>query len=215
MATAYITLLIAVLGGSSGCAQVAFGGLSPEETRVAQQVESEVFDSMRSLGPGAVLLQEAIPWLDSTAAGSAGLSIVTLVSQSGSPATRRDDGPRQAWVTRFDYPTGVTIRTLVDLNRQKAVSVKAAALEPTPLAEVELKQAIEIARTNSTSLEEILAFAPEDEWRFDVLTPIDSSPASPQFGHRLVLLRTTSPTLSEKLLIDLSDRVLVVEEGGE
>ena len=80
---------------------------------------------------------------------------------------------------------------------------------PTPLAEEEEKEALALARRAVPALDAIVASARADALNVTYMVPLDTDPASPRYGHRLVLLWVERPQRSKRVLVDLSTEEVV------
>ncbi len=164
-------------------------------------------------GPGA------LPGLASTPAGKAGKSVRPLVSPVESAGGGSDLVPRgtppadpqRAMVMRYDYATGVTTRTTVDLGTGRALDVRADANYPTPLAQEELDQAVSLARQKVSEFDAILKAARPGEVTISHLSPLDNDPQSTTYGHRLVYLWLSRPKRTDQILVDLSTNEVVLD----
>jgi len=150
--------------------------------------------------------------LSDTVEGVKKKSIVVSVSpvESASTVIRMDDATsanpipsRRALVTRFDYATGLTIRTWINLDEEKVVKIRGDLNYPTPLANEELVEAIELLKNSN---DEVAKIANEygDRVQFAHLVPVSSNRSAPRFGHRLVWLWIRAPIHTDKFLVDLS-----------
>ena len=77
--------------------------------------------------------------------------VVTEVTLLGSPGTSTATD-RQARVTRYEYATGLTITTVVDLNASQVLDVRVEANRPTPLGGDEVQRAIVLAALRSSGM---------------------------------------------------------------
>ena len=170
--------------------------LSDAEQRLAYQLEDVSLRQLRG-APVSPLWDKRIPQLANTRAGRVQRSVVTGVTLLGSPGTSAVTD-RQAVVTRYEYATGLTLMTVVDLNTGRVVDVRAEANRPTPLAAEEIRRAIALAGRAVADL----ATTPRSA--LQVLSLIESKTTSRRYGHRLVLLWRDEPTPSRRVLVDLS-----------
>lgn len=131
------------------------------------------------------------------------------VSILGAPGLIPENAARRAVVTRFDYSTGLAVTTVVDLDKNKVLSIRATPDRPVPLGADEFERVIILARNGSTEVAQLLESVGRDKIDFQVLVEMDSVPSSPQYGHRLVLFWAQAPRSTERLLVDLtSDKVI-------
>jgi hypothetical protein len=162
-----------------------------------------------------------IPSLSSTFAGLKGKTVRPLVAPIEIPGTASErpvargakppvDAAR-AIVTRYDYATGVTTRTTVDLGTGKALDIRKDVNYPTPLADEELGQAITLARQKVTEFDSAVKGANPSELSVSHLAPVDNDPSSATYGHRLVYLWVERPTRTRRILVDLSTNEVVTE----
>jgi hypothetical protein len=173
--------------------------LTVAERDLARQLELGAIQELRSgLGAMVAFSDKALPTLLATTAGKEGKSVVTEVK----PIAKSSE--RLAQVSRFDYPTGLTIRTIVDLGDSQVIGIKADALFPTPLASEEAGRAIAIA---AEAIPELAGLAP-DAPSLQFLPIIDTAITSPTYGHRLVVVWRKAPTPSDRVLVDLSNEAI-------
>lgn len=138
-----------------------------------------------------------IPALADTPCGKLKLTIVTNVTLLGSAGTA--EGPaRRLIVTRYEYATGLTWRTTVDIGGEgKVLDYRADANWPTPLADQEISRAVRLA-----SAQLAIPKAAEHP-KVEAVPVIQGSRDSELYGHRLVTIRPESaPT--KLVLIDLT-----------
>ena len=145
-------------------------------------------------------------------------SFIVAVTPVGSESTARRvrdalaDGPasgRRALVTRYEYATGLTIRTWVNLSTREVLAVRRDLNYPAPLAPQELARATQLVEEHDAEIREI-ARARADEVEYIHMVPANSNWLPSRAGHRLVLLWLSSPVLSQRYLVDLS-RAEVIE----
>ena len=159
----------------------------------------------------------ALPGLAATPAGKSGKSVRPLVApveSAGSELVARGTqpaDPQRAMVMRYDYATGVTTRTTVDLGSGRALDVRADTNYPTPIAREELDQAVALARQKVSEFDAILKAARPEDVSISHLSPLDNDPASSTYGHRLVYLWVSRPKRSEQILVDLSTNEVVLD----
>ena len=174
--------------------------LNDAEKRLAHQLEEASLQQLRT--PPSPLLDRGLPQLARTPAGRVKKSVVTGVTLLGSPGTSATTD-RQALVTRYEYATGLTITTVVDLNASQVLDVRAEANRPTPLAGDEVQRAIVLAGRAVADL----ATAPRSA--LQVLSLVDSKPGSRRYGHRLAVVWRETPPASPRVLVDLSTEQVV------
>ena len=192
----------ATVGGSAGVlAQSPARILSDAETRLAHQLEEASLQQLRT-APVSPLLDKGIPQLSRTPSGRVKKSVVTEVALLGSPGTSTATD-RQARVTRYEYATGLTIMTVVDLNASRVLDVRTEANRPTPLAGDEVQRAIVLAARAVADL------ATTARSGLQVFSLVDSKPASRHYGHRLVVVWRQTPPPSPRVLVDLSTEQVV------
>lgn len=202
---ASIGALAAALAAVAAPAQEAGKALTPEQETQALQIEAA------SKPPGVLAkaaLAPALPGLAATPAGRQGKSVRPLVVPLESAGTAQPAG-RRAVVMRYDYATGVTTRTTVDLDSGKAVHVRQDANYPTPLANEEYDQALALARKSVPAFDAIIKAAPRAELLISTQVPLYDNPKHPRYGHRLVTLRIEAPTASDRITVDLSTNEIV------
>ena len=197
-----LAVLAAWASGPTGAvAQPSSRGLSDAEKRLAFQLEAQSLQQLRA-DPVNPLLAKGIPQLARTPAGRAQKSVVTEVSLLGSPGTATA-ADRQALVSRYEYASGLTLLTVVDLNAGRVVDVRAEANRPTPLAADEIQRAIVLAGRAAADL----ATTPRSE--LQVMPLVDSKTTSRRYGHRLVLVWREVPAPSARVLVDLTTEQVV------
>jgi hypothetical protein len=200
--TCALTILAATAGGPAGAsAQAPSRVLSDGERRVAAQLEDTSVRQLRAM-PGSPLLDKAITQLAKTPAGRIGKSVVTDITLLGSPGTSAPTD-RQVLVTRYEYASGVTLMTVVDLNANRVVEVRSEINRPTPLGADEVRRAIVLASRAVADL------ATTPSAGLQVFPLIDSKTTSRRYGHRLVLVSREGPPTSPRVLVDLSTELVV------
>ena len=156
-----------------------------------------------------VPVREGVPGLSETPRGSRRDTFVVSVAPIGSPsilARLRKALPadsrssRRALVTRYEYATGFTIRTWVDLDSDSVVAVRQDINYPTPLAPSELEAAIELVREGAAATEG----RARDDDKYSHLVPVSADKTDSRYGHRLVWLWVDAPERSAKFLVDLT-----------
>lgn len=119
--------------------------------------------------------------------------------------------PRRAQVTRFDYASGATVRTIVDLNSGTVLDTQSEVNAATPLAPEELAEAEQLflaavpAAAGAVRSGSVSASAPRAISHLVVTAP---APSAPRYGHRVVLIWSDRPRTS-KYLVDLTTREVV------
>lgn len=197
-----LAIVTIMAGGITGAvAQSSSRVLSETEKQLASQLEEANVRQLRA-SPAAPWAGKAIPQLARTPAGRLQKSVVTEVSLLGSPGTSSPTD-RQALVTRYEYATGVTVLTVVDLNAGRVVDVRAEANRPTPLSTDETQRAIALA---ARAIHE-LAIAPRSDLR--ILSVVQSKPTSRRYGHRLAVVWREGPAPSKRVLVDLTTEQVV------
>ena len=174
--------------------------LSDAERRLAAQLEEASVRRLRTVPPSP-LLDRGIPQLAKTPAGRLQKSVVTDVTLLGSPGTSAPADP-QALVTRYEYASGLTLMTVVDLNAGRVIDVRSESNRPTPLGADEIQRAIVLAGRAVADL----ATTPRPA--LQVFPIVDSKTTSRHYGHRLVLVWREAPP-SPRVLVDLSTEQVV------
>ena len=204
-AMALTGILAATLAMVPVSAQEPGKGLTPDQERRALEIEA-------ASKPPAVFakatLVPGLPGLAATAAGRIGKSVRPLVVPLEATSADRSAGQR-AVVTRYDYASGVTTRTTVDLGSGKAVHVRQDANYPTPIAKEEYEHALELARKAVPEFDVILKAAPPAELLITTQLPLYDNPKHPRYGHRVITLRIEEPTPSDRITVDLSTDEIV------
>jgi hypothetical protein len=202
---------------ASAMAQSTDFGLSEAQVNRALEIEAAERSQPRLMVRGDRGV--ALPGLAQTPVGKAGKSVRPLVSpvetmrpDAGSGRAARTDGnvARQlAVVTRYDYATGVTTRTTVDLGTGTVLRVREDTNYPTPLGLGEFEHALAIARRSVPKFDAIIKGASPAELVIRHMTTINDNPSSSRYGHRLVYLWIERPTRTDRVLVDLSaDRIV-------
>jgi hypothetical protein len=191
-------LLAAIGHVAPTSAQGTSRALTTNESSLAAKLEESAALQWRTIEPMAsVFSSKAISKLGDTPSGKRLKSLVTEITLLGSPGTT-SLAERRAMVTRYDYATGLTLRTTVDLSKGKVLDVKADANRPTPLAVSEVQRAIEIASEVMPELKGALLS------RVRALSVIQSAPKNQRYGHRLAVLWQDEPASKGRVLVDLS-----------
>ena len=210
LVSVFLCLGLAIqLGAGSALAQTAHG-LTEAERSEALKAEASAFSTSKA-SPG-VTESSAVAGLAVTTKGASGKTVIISAVPVGSASTNTRHESlakgaavpvRRALVTRYEYATGLTIRTWVDLASNKALAVRSDANYPTPLAPEELQEAKALARASDAEFDKIVSEGGGDV-KFHHLVPVSNSSSSPRYGHRLVWLWTVAPVVSEKYVIDLT-----------
>ncbi len=182
--------------------------LTDEERDAALALEASAIDQLKggpSLAPMASFSAEIIPELRATPMGAEGKSVVTGVT-SVSPKEAAE-ATRRAVVTRYDYATGLTFRTVIDLTARQALDIKADPNFPTPLAPEEAERAIEIAAGTVPEIAQPAGGPPPAAP--SLLPIIDSLPSSPTYGHRLVVVWRDDLPRTTRVLVDLTTETVI------
>ena len=159
----------------------------------------------------------AVAGLSATPRGAITETHVVSVTPVGSPSTvarvRQTVGGdslpnRRALVTRYEYATGFTIRTWVDLDAERVLTVRNDVNYPTPLAADELKNAIAVMlgrdlASDTTPVDD------DEAARYLHLVPLSGDMTAPRYGHRLVWLWENARGPSPRYLIDLTMNEIV------
>jgi hypothetical protein len=194
-------ILAATAGGPAGALAQSSRALSDAERQLAAQLEEVNVRQLRAV-PVSPLLDKGIPRLAKTPAGRAQRSVVTDVTLLGSPGTSTA-ADRQALVTRYEYFSGLTVMTVVDLNAGRVIDVRSEFNRPTPLGADEIQRAITLAGRAVADL------ATTPRAALQILPLVDTRTASRRYGHRLVLVWRDAPTPSPRVLVDLSTEQVV------
>ena len=195
-----LAILAASIGGGAGASAQPPRSLSDADSQLARQIEAANLQQLRA--GSSPLFNKGFPQLARTAAGRTNRSAVTSVTLLGSPGTSAA-ADRQALVTRYEYASGLTLLTVVDLNAARVVDVRAEANRPTPLAEDEIQRAIVLAGRAVADV----ATTPRASLK--ILSIVDSKPTSRRYGHRLVAVWRETPPPSPRVLVDLSTEQIV------
>jgi hypothetical protein len=119
---------------------------------------------------------------------------------------------RLSEITRFDYATGATIRTTVDINTGAVVDTQSEMNYPTPLAAEELAEAKRLLLANAADVAEIARIAGPRGPSYLHLVPVASDKGAPRYGHRLVLIWVNKPRSSKQYVVDLTTSEVIVDE---
>jgi len=204
-ALAVVATVFMAQGGSSQ-------GLSGPLQKRAVEIEAAARAQAESARVAGAVQEPGLPNLANTRAGQTRKSVVTGVTPAGSSSTTPRVAARsgqRAIVTRYDYATGVTTRTTVDLDTGRTLHVRKDVNYPTPLAEEETQQALALARRAVAGIDTIVRSATPQTLDVSYMVPLNSDPSSPRYGHRMVVLWVEKPTRSEKVLVDLSTEEVV------
>jgi hypothetical protein len=117
--------------------------------------------------------------------------------------TLRADGkdtppPRYVTVTRYDYRTGLTYVSTVDLQKGIIARVLAEPNRPTPVAAFEIQLAVGV-------INKIEAGARPAS----VQAVLDNAPDSKTYGHRLLVVWQEDPVRTKRYLVDLTTQKLI------
>lgn len=110
---------------------------------------------------------------------------------------------RRALVTRYEYSTGLTVRTWVDLTTGDVLAVRRDVNHPAPLAPEELGWAVAILHEHDPAIKKI-ALANPEAVEYAHMVPANRSWLPSRPGHRLVWLWMADPKPSRRHLVDLS-----------
>src|SRR5262245_48819240 len=115
-------------------------GLSEPMHKRALEIEAAARAQAEAARVSKAVQEPGLPNLANTRAGQTRKSVVTGVTPAGSSSTTPRAASRsgqRAIVTRYDYATGVTTRTTVDVDSGQTLNVRKDVNYPTPLAEEE------------------------------------------------------------------------------
>ncbi len=99
-----------------------------------------------------------------------------------------------AELTYFDYASGKTIRTIVDLEEKITIKTNDFEAYPAPLAKDEEERAVELARESSDPVKALYA---NGDVSFYAMAPVISDREDKRFGHRIVFLTFTQTNESK------------------
>ncbi|MGI9421571.1 MAG: hypothetical protein ACR2PA_00070 [Hyphomicrobiaceae bacterium] len=205
-----IAFSLVVMTGDFAIAQQSTA-LTEEERAKAVAAEKALADQL--LAVPAAAREGRIPGLAATKAGRAAKSVVTSIVPIGSASTVRRSGltapasasgTRRAMVMRYDYATGITTRTTIDIASGKVLAVRSKVNYPTPLAPSELEEAKALLQSSVPEIDKIVKEHDANKVVFYHLTPIASNATAPKYGHRLVWLWVAEPVHTDKYVVDLS-----------
>lgn len=211
-----LAAMLAALASASAMAQGASRGLSQAQELRALEIEASSRGSARIAREDQ---EQGLSGLASTRAGKADKSVRPLVvpiepadaEPAGEGAARsiKAQASQRAVVMRYDYATGVTTRTTVDLATGEALHVRQDVNYPTPLAREEFAEAVTLARRAVPEFDSVMKSARPQALRIGHLAPINTNPSSPRYGHRLVVLWIEEPVATARVLVDLSTNEVV------
>ena len=184
--------------------------LTDEEHSRALSIEKAEYSKRLSI-PGGV------PGLSESPRDTKEETYVVSVAPIGSPSTtarirealRSDSIPtRRALVTRYEYATGSTIRTWIDLGSDRVLMTRRDINYPTPLAPEELEEAVSLMPSRDDETDAVVN-DDDNGPQYSHLVPVSADKTEPRYGHRLVWLWIDSPERSTKYLIDLTMKEVV------
>lgn len=151
--------------------------------------------------------------------GEAPVVSVTPVGTGSTTARARTYGEegttgRRVLVTRYEYSTGLTVRTWLDLKTGDVLAVRRDPNHPAPLANEELVWAVALLHRHDPALKEIALSRPE-EVEYAHMVPANRNWLPSRPGHRLVWLWMVDPKLSHRYLVDLSTGEVVQDPAAE
>jgi len=191
-------------------AAIAVCPASAQEVKLTSAQEQRALEIEAASKPPAVFakanLLPGLPGLASTAAGRLGKSVRPLIVPLEAPGQVQ---VKRAVVTRYDYASGLTTRTTVDLDSGQAVHMRQDANYPTPLAKEEYEQALVLARKANPEFDAMVKAASPDQLVITSQLPLYDNPKHPRYGHRLVALRVEAPDVSDRITVDLSTNEIV------
>jgi hypothetical protein len=166
----------------------------PPEKQLAYEIEQHYFEKHQPQKDKA-FTAKAIPGLPVKSSRSF-ITEIRLLKGPSSPSGR------YAEVIRYDYSTGLTFRTRVDLKEAKVTRITAEPNQPTPLSTAE----IEIAASLVTSKQPGTRISPANA---NARALTNDSPSSKFHGHRLLLLWQDEPVRTNRFLVDLTTQDIV------
>lgn len=101
------------------------------------------------------------------------------------------DGPDFAEVLEYDYPTGETLRSTVNLRTERLVKFRRLPAYPTPLTKEEAAQAREVATSGDEKLKKLTQKYPPAELKYQELVIVISDKKAKLFGNRIVIVYVT------------------------
>ncbi len=185
--------------------------LSDQELKQAIDIEKQHLQNQ--LAAPATTRKTGITGLAATAAGRKGKTVVTSIVPVGSTSTIERSkviapassvGKKRAVVTRYDYSTGITTRTTIDLGSGKVLAVRSKLNYPTALAAEELEEAKTLLIKEEPAIDKIVKEYGSDKVKFFHLTLNSKNPSDKRYGHRLLWLWIAKPVQTNKYLVDLS-----------
>ncbi len=202
--------------------------LTPEETKIVREVADKEFQAI-ALSQSNFRIMGGQPALNGRPqAYSAPLGDLTAFQGSASTSPRTNaivplgeeivtpvpgDTARRAVATRYLYGRGAVARIFVDLQSKVVVGRDIHFNSPAPLAEEEIKKALEIARARNSELNVALAGALPDDITVYAQPIINNNQASSRYAHRLteifVGLQGADRPIG-RFFVDLSVEELVV-----
>lgn len=143
-----------------------------------------------------------------TIAGAPDKSIVTSIVPLGAPVQAERSSstpqPRRAEVSRFEYATGVTVRTVVNLDTGEVLATRRNTNFPTPLAPQEFEDAKALLIKTVPAVESIVSETGRDNVEFMHLVSVAPSKQSKRYGHRVVILWINKPKRTTRYTVNLT-----------
>jgi len=204
-AGALAAAVVVIIVGSAAAEPPDIASLDPDR-RTAYLVESKSFEKskaqLRKDHEHLVVAGYAEAYTNAEAHAKYGKgirfdSIITSIRLLGQDTVK---GPvRRALVTRFDYPTGLTFQSVVDLQKKVVLEpIEIEANYPTPLAprEVALATVLVSEKTGTALLPAKATVRPFT----------DNEPTSKTHGHRLVYVSLKEQRAGGRFLVNLTTR---------
>jgi replicative superfamily II helicase len=88
----------------------------------------------------------------------------------------------------FNYDDGTTIRTIFNLSRREVVKVETLEAYPTPLADEEVEQALDLAMEKSVEVRSLLEKFNRDRVKLKSLAPVIADKKDKRYGKRIAIL---------------------------
>jgi hypothetical protein len=105
---------------------------------------------------------------------------------------------------RYDYATGETIRTIVDLDSRSVLRVRRDKNYPTALAPSEVEDMRRLLAEKVPEVASAVQNAPPEAVEFQYLVPVAVSARAANFGRRVVVTWLQKPLKTQRYVVDLT-----------
>ena len=172
--------------------------LSPVQQN-AFQIESQHFHKVR---PSLLkrFEKEMLPGFPTNSIETYATEITLFRASNHSSDAKISSKDTKALVVRYDYGSGLTFRTTVDVTKSEVVDIKAEANRPTILATPEIVKATKLLRSAGVPVSpETVSAKPIN----------DDATNSMSYGHRLIVLWQEEPVQTNRILVDLTSGKII------